>query len=235
MNQQPMSESQAVKTRPRRSARYWPVVREAAQLLLIAVSIASAPASLLADDGLAALRGFIADLETFEADFEQTLYSGDDEVVRVSTGSIKVKRPGRFVWQYAEPEPQVIVADGERIWLYDVDLEQVTVNAIDDRVAGTPLQLLMRSGDLDKSFEMTSLGMADGVNWTELKPVEESSDFELVFIGLNEQGLAAMELRDNFGQATQIIFSNFEAGLVLDDSLFVFEVPEGVDVIGLDE
>lgn len=188
-----------------------------------------------AEQALEQLDRFINELETFEADFEQTLYGADSEALKTSLGSVKLKRPGRFIWIYTEPEPQVILADGERIWLYDEELEQVTVNAIDDRIAGSPLQLLMQSDGLDGSFDLTSLGDAEGISWIELKPRDESSDFELVFIGLDEQGLAAMELRDNFGQATQIRFTNFRSGIALDDSLFVFETPDGVDVIGLDE
>jgi outer membrane lipoprotein carrier protein len=194
-----------------------------------------ASASLVhAADSLSQLDSFIMDVETFQADFEQTLYDADSEPLQTSLGTIKLKRPGRFVWSYTQPDDQQIIADGERIWLYDKDLEQVTVNAINDRIAGTPLVLLMRSAPLDDSFDIQALGEADGINWVELTPKAETSDFELVFIGLNEAGLAAMELRDNFGQATQIRFSNFESGIELDDSLFMFVVPEGVDVIGLD-
>ena len=188
-----------------------------------------------ADMALEQLNSFISDLKTFEANFEQTLYDSDSQALKSSSGTVKLKRPGRFIWTYDEPEPQVLVADGERIWLYDKDLQQVTVNTIDDRISGSPLELLMRSGDLENSFDLTSLGEADDIRWVELKPKDESSDFELVFIGLDDQGLAAMELRDKFGQATQIVFNNFNAGITLDDSLFVFEAPEGVDIIGLDE
>ncbi|MFK7855220.1 MAG: outer membrane lipoprotein chaperone LolA [Granulosicoccus sp.] len=196
-------------------------------LLLTALTAQSA-------DSLEQLDSFIKDVETFQADFEQTLYDVDSEPLQTSVGSIKLKRPGQFVWSYTQPDDQQIVADGERIWMYDKDLEQVTVNAIDSRVEGTPLVLLMRSAPLDETFDIKALGEADGINWVELTPKKQTSDFELIFIGLNESGLAAMELRDNFGQATQIRFSNFEAGIALDDSLFEFVIPDGVDVIGFD-
>lgn len=188
-----------------------------------------------ADEGRVQLDSFIKEVETFQADFEQTQYDADSVPLQTSSGSIKLKRPGRFIWTYAAPETQEIVADGERIWLYDKDLEQVTVNAIDERIAGTPLVLLMRSAPLEEAFDIVELGPAEGINWLELTPRSDTSDFELIFIGMNEEGLAAMELRDNFGQATQIRFSEFQAGVTLDDSLFEFKVPEGVDVIGLDD
>lgn len=181
------------------------------------------------------LEQFIQSLTSFEASFEQTLYDVDSEPLGSSAGTIKLKRPGRFVWTYSSPDPQVIVADGERIWLYDQDLEQVTVNAIDERINGTPLQLLMSTAPLSEAFEIESLGQADNIDWFALTPLAQSSDFEQVFIGLQEDAIAAMELRDSFGQATQIQLIDFNKDVDLDDSLFVFEVPEGVDVIGLDE
>ena len=181
------------------------------------------------------LESFIDDVESFESDFEQTLYDADSEPLQKSTGTIQLKRPGRFVWNYVTPIEQQILADGKRIWMYDKDLEQVTVNTISDRIAGTPLVLLMRSAPIEDTFEIKELGTADGINWVELTPKVETSDFEQVFIGLNVNGLAAMELRDNFGHATQIIFSDFTAGVELADSIFEFVVPEGVDVIGFDE
>lgn len=185
-------------------------------------------------ESLDQLDAFIQNVDTFQANFEQTLYDSDSEPVQKSVGSIRIKRPGKFIWSYFSPEEQQIIADGERIYMYDKDLEQVTVNTIDDRVAGTPLVLLMRAAPLGDSFFIEELGESDGINWIELTPVSESSDFEQVYIGMNGQSLAAMELRDNFGQATQIIFSDFQAGIELSDSLFQFVVPEGVDVIGFD-
>ena len=194
-----------------------------------------APIVSFAGDARDQLDSFVEDLQTFQADFEQTLYDADSEPLQKSSGTLKLKRPGRFVWTYTEPETQEIVADGERIWLYDKDLEQVTVNTIDERIAGTPLVLLMRSAPLEDTFQIRELGESDGITWLELTPLSDTSDFELVFIGLKDSGLAAMELRDNFGQATQILFSNFQADVVLEDSLFEFTPPPGVDVIGANE
>lgn len=206
----------------------WPWHTAGMLLLLISPVVYSGVA-------LEQLESFIQDIETFEADFEQTLYDSDGESLQKSLGSIQLKRPGKFVWTYFSPEEQQIVADGERIWMYDKDLEQVTVNTISDRIAGTPLVLLMRAAPLEDSFAIQELGSAEGINWVELTPKADSSDFEQVFIGLNADGLAAMELRDNFGQATQIIFTDFKAGVEFSDSLFEFVVPDGVDVIGFDE
>lgn len=217
----------SLSNQPLRTFRLW---------LALCISLLMAlPLTALAGTAQAQLQSFIQDVETFQANFEQTLYDADSQPLKESVGSIQLKRPGRFVWTYTAPEVQQIVGDGQRIWLYDQDLAQVTVNSMDDRVAGTPLVLLMRSAPLEETFDVVELGEAEGINWLELTPKADSSDFEQVYIGLNEDGLVAMELRDNFGQATQIRFSNFEAGIPLKDELFQFTVPDGVDVIGLDE
>lgn len=208
--------------------------------LLLAAFVLAPQMLIAAESGadnaqIAKLEQFIQNLESFEASFEQTLYGGNSEALKSSTGTIAVKRPARFVWTYSTPEPQLIVGDGMRIWLYDQDLEQVTVNDMDERINGTPLQLLMSAAPLSDAFSIESLGQSDGIDWFALTPLTQASDFEEVFIGLKDNSLAAMELRDNFGQATQIRLNDFNRDVQLDDSLFVFEVPEGVDVIGLDE
>ena len=188
------------------------------------------------------LAAFTDDVTSFSATFEQTLYDAESEPVQSSTGTVLLKRPGRFVWDYddaSDANPgavaQTIVADGTRLWLYDRELAQVTVNAIDERVAGTPFVLLMGSAPLDEAYEVTALGESEGVEWLELVPKEAGGDFEALYVGLDEAGLAALELRDTFGQATQILFSDFEANVDVDDAAFEFEVPDGVDVIGLDD
>ena len=210
----------------------WRLIK-AARITLCAASCLVI-SSVNAGEPLDQLNSFIQDIETFEANFEQTLYDADSEPLQKSIGNIRLKRPGKFIWTYFSPDEQQIVADGERIWMYDKDLEQVTVNTIDDRIAGTPLVLLMRAAPLGDTFLIKELGQSDGINWVELTPKATSSDFEQVFIGMKGTDLAAMELRDNFGQATQIIFTEFQAGIEFSDSLFEFVVPDGVDVIGFD-
>jgi len=126
----------------------------------------------------------------------------------------------------------LLVSDGDKLWLFDQDLEQVTVNDLNDKVGGTPLVILMGTKPIDEEFTVMVRGEAEGIDWFELIPKQDSADFESLFVGLDATGLAAMELRDNFGQATQIIFSDMNPGAAIDDSVFVFEVPEGVDVIG---
>ena len=184
----------------------------------------------------ARLTAFTNDMRSFRASFEQTLYDADSEPLQSAGGTVLLKRPGRFVWDYAggeDGEGQLIVADGERVWLYDRELAQVTVNDIDERVAGTPFVLLMGSAPLEEAYEVTMLGASEGIDWFELVPKVAGGDFEALYVGLDDVGLAALELRDAFGQATQIRFDDVEANVALDDAAFEFEVPDGVDVIGL--
>lgn len=199
--------------------------------VLVALSVTSVARS---NEGLDQLNQFIDSLSTFKADFEQTLYAEDSTPLQVSKGNLTIKKPGRFIWNYLEPQQQQIIADGEKIWMYDIELEQVTVNDISERTAGSPLAVLVGEAEITEEFEIAELGLSEGINWLELKPRSANADFELVFLGLGAEGLAVMELRDNFGQATQILFSNKQSGLPLSDDLFEFTPPEGVDVIGLD-
>ena len=178
------------------------------------------------------LSKFTETVNSFSADFVQTVYDANSNPLQESSGNVLLKKPGRFIWNYTQPSPQQIVADGESVWLYDIELEQVTVSSLADQGTGTPLSLLMGSTPLEQEFELRPLGNSDGIDWVELKPRSQESDFELVYLGLSDAGLAAMELRDSFGQATQIRFTSFKEGVRIDDAKFRFVPPEGVDVIG---
>ena len=204
----------------------------ASRLLLAFAPFVFATHVFAADDVLERLRSFTMELTSFSADFEQSLYSADSQLLKNDAGTLLLKRPGKFLWRYAGDGAQEFISDGRNIWMYDKDLDQVTVNPLDERLGGTPLVLLMGGVPLEQQFNVTPLGESDGINWVELIPKENSTDFEALFIGLNSDGLAAMELRDNLGQATQIQFKNFKGDIPLDDAQFDFVAPKGVDVIG---
>lgn len=202
------------------------------RLLLVFASLFFTANAIAADDVLDRLRAFTMDLKSFTADFEQSLYSADSELLKNDVGTLLLKRPGKFIWRYDGAGGQEFISDGKSIWMFDKELEQVTVNALDDRLGGTPLVLLMGGVPLEDQFTVTVLGDSDGIDWVELVPNDTSTDFESLFIGLNKKGLAAMELRDNLGQATQIQFKNFMPDVALDEKQFDFVAPKGVDVIG---
>lgn len=183
-------------------------------------------------DVLQRLDTFSTTLKSFSADFTQVVYDADSNPLSESAGNVLLKRPGRFIWDYKTPSPQQIIADGKSVWLYDLELEQVTVSALAEQAAGTPVALLIGDRPLEEEFSIRAMGSAEGIDWVELTPKSNESEFEQVYIGLDKNGLAAMELRDNFGQATQIRFRNFKSDVPLSDSQFDFVPPAGVDVIG---
>ena len=178
------------------------------------------------------LQSFIANLETFQAGFIQTLYDADSELLQESKGAVILKRPGKFRWDYREPYVQSIIADGEKLWIYDVDLEQVTVKVLDQALGNAPIMLLSNKRPLDADFELRDLGEREGLEWVELQPKVRDTDFEKIYMGLSETALEVMELRDQFGQATQIRFNNFEMNIPAADQLFEFQPPAGVDIVG---
>lgn len=198
--------------------------------LLAAVALLVPPA-VGAEPAPGLLRNFLAEVQTLEAGFRQTLVEVDTGRERESTGMLYLKRPGRFRWDYREPVPQLVVADGQDLWLYDPDLEQVTVRSLDDGLASTPAMLLSGQGELEDSFREGAAYAEDGVDWVELQPLDPDSDFDAVRVGFRAGELAAMEIIDTLGQATRIRFFDVRRNAALDDSLFTFEPPAGADVL----
>ncbi len=188
--------------------------------------------SVVAGEGMDQLKEFTGSLVSYSANFTQTVYDADSKPIQESSGTVVLMRPGKFAWDYMKPSPQKIVADGEKIWVYDIDLEQVTVKPLDESLGSTPMMLLGGDQPLNSQFDTQELGKSDDINWLELSPKKKDTDFEKIYMGLNENGLAAMELRDNFGQATQIRFSKVDVNGPVREDRFIFTPPAGVDVIG---
>ena len=141
-------------------------------------------------------------------------------------------RPGKFRWIYDKPVDQVIVGDGDRVWIYDRGLAQVTVRKLARALGSTPAALLAGSTDVDKAFELADAGSKDGLEWLDAKPKEREAGFEKIRMGFNAAGLQAMELTDNFGQTTILRFTALEANAKVDAKEFRFEAPKGADVLG---
>lgn len=198
---------------------------------LVATCLLLVAGPAFAGEALDRLQAFTDDLRSFAAEFEQTRYDEDKQPVRESRGMVYLQRPGKFRWAYQEPYRQIIVADGERLWIYDADLEQVTVREAKQALATAPIMLLSGEAPLSEQFRMRDLGQREGLHWAELRPKVDDSDFERIFLGLDDQGLRVMELRDRFDQTTQIRFSEVRMNADVDPSRFEFEPPEGVDVI----
>ena len=178
------------------------------------------------------LNEFLDQVHTLRADFTQTVTDARGVELQQVEGTLAVKRPGRFRWNYTAPSKQVIVADGERIWMYDEELAQVSVRPLDRTLASTPAMLLSGGRALHEHADIRELGERDGLVWVEVVPRIKDSDFEAVRIGFDDGDLAAMELVDAFGQTTRMAFSALVRNPAIDDSVFTFDPPPGVDVIG---
>lgn len=207
--------------------------RIALVLLAIATSIA-APVTYAADveAGRKLVDSYLEGLQGLQAQFHQVLTDRSGRAIDESSGVLAIRRPNRFRWDYREPYEQVIVADGSRIWLYDTDLEQVTVRKLDDTLSATPAMLLSGEGNLDENFTVTGVENDGGIQWVDMEPKRGDTDFKSVRLGFEGATLKHMQLADKLGQTTRLTFTNVERNPVLDPSRFTFSVPPGVDVIG---
>jgi outer membrane lipoprotein carrier protein len=190
-------------------------------------------AARAADDSLARVEAYLGTLKTLSAEFAQVVRNRDGDIVDRASGTLSLSRPNRFRWDYREPYVQTIVADGSRLWLYDSDLEQVTVRTLESGLGSTPAMLLSGDGKVRDAFDGLPVERKGDWTWSRLRPKQGGSDFEQVSLAFDARGeLAAMELRDKLGQATLIEFGEVRRNRPLSDELFRFEPPPGADVIG---
>ena len=182
--------------------------------------------------GVERFQAYLRSTQTASADFEQQVFDREKKLVQRSRGSFTLQRPGRFRWSYAQPYAQLIVGDGKRVWIYDEDLNQVTVRAMARALGSTPAALLAGAADVERAFELTDAGQRDGLEWVEAKPREREAGFERIRLGLGTAGVQAMELTDHFGQSTLLRFSNIARNPKVDPDAFRFVPPKGADVLG---
>jgi outer membrane lipoprotein carrier protein len=168
---------------------------------------------------------------TARARFAQMVLDKNLKMLQQATGTMQFSRPGKFRWEYDKPQEQVIVSDGSRVWLYDKDLNQVTVRRVDRALGSSPAALLAGSNEIEKSYFFTALGSQEGLDWLEAVPRTQETAFEKIRLGFGKSGLEAMELRDQFGQVTVIKFSTIERNVKLSPEAFRFTPPKGADVI----
>lgn len=177
------------------------------------------------------LTQFFAEFKTMSGAFSQTLIDGRGKITQGVSGRFWLERPGRFRWDYQQPYEQLIVANGTKVWIYDADLEQVTVKDQMQAMGSAPAQLLSQPDSLDKNFNVTALGTSDGLTWYELTPKDTETGFDAVKMAFSQGGLKAMELADTLGQTTILRFTEIERNQAIDPGLFAFSPPKGVDVI----
>jgi len=193
--------------------------------------LAGGPAPAAATDAVERLQQFHTEVRSLEASFSQTLVDSQGETLQRSEGRVWLQRPGRFRWDYTEPYPQVVLGDGEKVWIYDAELEQVTIKALGEAVSSAPMLVLSGRRSLEADFEIRDLGARGELQWAELTPKDGEGDFRRVRIGFGET-LREMELEDNFGQLSRIVFRDVRVNPRIPPDRFRLEIPEGVDVVG---
>ncbi len=178
------------------------------------------------------LENFLTNTKTLQANFKQTLHSIDGEVLQKTAGRFYLSRPGRFRWDYSAPYEQKIISDGKHIWIYNVDLDQVTVQRQAAGLSSTPMALLGNSPKLHRQFKIIPLDNYAGIYRLKLLSKTHDTDFGEIIVGLDNQGLRFLQLHDQFGQVTDIVFEKLKTNIRLAASLFKFTPPPGVDVFG---
>lgn len=202
--------------------RLWQVLCGAALLL---------SSALVSADPLADLKLFYAEVSSLSGDFEQRLLDEDGDTLERYAGRFWMQRPGRFLWLYDTPYEQQLGADGETLWHYDVDLRQITMRDAATSLSGTPAELL--GGDLSQldSYKLTRLSDADGLEWLQLLPHSDSSDFEEIRIGMAGGQPAQVLLSDRLGQTTAMILHDLKRNPKIGAERFSLQVPESVTVV----
>ena len=178
------------------------------------------------------LKAFLNQTTTAKARFAQIIVDKNLKELQRVTGTMQFQRPGKFRWEYHKPYEQTIVGDGAKLWIYDKDLNQVTVRKLDQALGNSPAALLAGNNEIERIYTLTNLGNQEGLDWLEAVPKSKENAFERVRLGFGKSGLEAMELRDAFGQTTRLRFTAFVRNPVLDGNSFRFSPPKGADVIG---
>src|SRR5690348_3791980 len=177
------------------------------------------------------LKTFAAQTQSARASFTQTVRDKSGATVQSASGKLVFSRPGKFRWEYEKPYQQTIVGDGEKLWVYDKDLNQVTVKNLSGALGSSPAALLAGSNEIEQYYNLDAKGMKNGLDWLEAYPRDEESMFSKVRMGFKANALDTMELYDHLGQVTVIRFNRLERNPKLDSETFVFSAPKGADVI----
>lgn len=187
--------------------------------------------SVLAD-GVGSLKDFFAHTNSMRAQFKQEVLDNKGRKIQEVEGTMQLQRPNKFRWDYQKPYEQQIVSDGQQVFLYDVDLEQVTIRDLSKTLGFSPAALLAGGGEAEKSFTLKNAVRKDGLTWVLAIPKNKESGFERVILGFNGSELKKLELYDSFSHVTHISFSQVEQNPALKTETFLFTPPKGVDVVG---
>jgi len=225
MNRQPNQKSQA------RAVKRFDFRLPALTVLLVAAAIAL-PA-LVQAAALDQFKTFVSSTQSAKGTFTQQLVKVDSGTAKASnqaSGTFLFSRPGKFIWTYQKPYEQLLQADGEKLYIYDKDLNQVTIKKLGDALGSSPAAILFGSNNLEQNFTLKEAGARDGMEWLEATPKAKDTTFDRIGIGMKNGVPAAMELRDSFGQVSLLTFGSFEKNPTMSAGQFKFAVPKGADV-----
>lgn len=203
----------------------------------LATLIATATLALSGSASAAALdqfKSFVTGTKSARGEFTQTQVRSKattGKAAPASSGTFVFARPGKFVWTYQKPYEQLLQADGETLYIYDKDLNQVTTRKLGNALGSSPAAILFGSNDLEKNFTLSEAGERDGLEWLNATPKTKDTTFEQIAIGLKDGVPQAMELKDNFGQTTVLKFTSFQRNPSLGAQQFKFDVPKGAEVV----
>jgi len=199
-------------------------------LLVVAISVASFASASPREDFAHYTQG----LKGLDGHFEQKVFEDSGKLKEDSTGTVALSAPRLFRWEYVKPNPQLIVADGDHVWVYDPDLEQVTVKNQGSEEQQSPLVVLIDPTELERRYVVCDAGTHDGLKWISLAPKkkDDDSEFKVAMLGFNGDNLQQMNLSDNLGQRTEIAFSDWRRNPSFAKGTFNFTPPKGVDIVG---
>jgi len=200
------------------------------QLLIAALCLAALDAHAAATDKL---KSFITATHSAQANFTQEVQDKSGKRIQFASGTMQFERPGKFRWEYRKPYEQLIVGDGKKLWMYDVDLNQVTVKKLDAALGSSPAALLSGNNEIERDFSLKDIEDRDGLEWLQATPKSAESTFEKILMALNGKSeLVVMELHDAFGHRTVLRFTDLKSNPSLSQQRFRFVPPKGADVLG---
>jgi chaperone LolA len=198
------------------------------KLLLVCGVLLVAPAHA---GSIEKLQAFVAQTKSARATFTQKVFDNKGKPIQSASGVLAFSRPGKFRWEYQKPYEQLIVGDGERLWVYDTELNQVTVKKLEGSLGSSPAALLAGSNEIESFYNLDAKGAKAGLDWLEAFPKTDDTMFRKVRMGFKGNTLDTMELYDHLGQLTVIRFSRIQRNPSLGADAFVFTPPKGADVL----
>ncbi len=179
------------------------------------------------------LKTFIAATHSAQANFTQEVQDKSGKRIQFASGTMQFERPGKFRWEYRKPYEQLIVGDGKKFWMYDIDLNQVTVKKLDAALGSSPAALLSGNNEIERGFVLKDIEERDGLEWLQATPKSNETTFQKILMAFNAQSeLVVMELHDAFGQHTVLRFTELKNNPSLSPQRFRFVPPKGADVLG---